>query len=494
MIAVTWGVCFGREFSVALGSKLKSAFPFVVVVSVAISPFLFLFPLVEGANFHDKQRLVEIFCVLFALLAIWIWLIHGFATPQLLSRPITLWLALFFLLGLASTSMAYSPRHAFSEWVNLLLLLSSAWLVAGEISARGDLLLNKLLMLCGLACAIYLLLEITIYMAVLRAGVQPKPTQFILGFSNIRFFNHVQTISLPMLGLMAARMPDRGRRVFWWGITAMWWMLLFLSAGRGTFVGLTVAIAMVWCVLGKSAMAWCRAMLLAGLAGLFAYLVFYVLVPVIRGLAPFGFLLTTLERSVENPTSSRMQLWIRSLEMVAEDPWLGAGPLHFAHYGRDLDVAAHTHNWPLQIASEWGLPALFLLCCVLAFAMFKLWQLRKAIAVKDQATLTAWLVTGLAILVDGLVSGLIVMPTSQLWIALYVGCAWGWACSRWPPVEFVEIRPSRVHSVLLTLGALALVYVLVNGFLPELSDLSFANASCSNNKALHPRIFSNGNF
>ena len=374
------------------------------------------------------------------------------------------------------------------------MLFGVAWLVAAEISVKGDLLLDKVLMLCGLACAVYLLLEVAIYISVLKAGVQPKPSQLIVGFDNYRFLNYVQTISLPMLGLMAARMPDRGRQLFWWGITALWWMLLFVSAGRGTFVGLTVAMAMVWCSLPKVAGAWCRSMLLAGLAGLLAYLFFYAAIPLLRGLEPFGLLVTTAERTLANPTSGRLQLWIRALEMVGEYPWLGAGPLHFAHYDRDLQTGASPHDWLLQIGSEWGMPALFLLCGVLALAVHKLWQLRKIISVKEQDTLTAWLVTGLAILVDGLVSGLIVMPTSQLWIALYVGCAWGWTYSLSPSFKTIDIRPSRVHFVLLTLGALLMIYALVNGIWPELKELNVRNDFYPETKVLYPRIFSNGSF
>lgn len=473
--------------------SLRSVFPFWLAAALVISPFLVV-PLVSGAHFYDNQRLIEISCVLFALVLISFQLINGASIPLLLSRPITGLLALFFLLGLVSSSIAYAPRHAFFEWANLLLLIGVSWLVAAEISAKGDLLLDKLLMLCGLACAVYLLLEVVIYISVLKAGVQPKPSQLIVGFDNYRSFNYVQTISLPMLGLMAARMPDRGRQLFWWVITALWWMLLFVSAGRGTFVGLTAAIAIVWYTLPKAAGAWCRAMLLAGLAGLVAYLFFYAVIPLIQGLEPFGLFFTTAERTMASPTSGRLLLWTRALEMIRENPWLGAGPQHFAHYGRDLQLGSSPHNWPLQMGSEWGMPALLMLNGVLALAMLKLWQLRKIISARDQDTLTVWLVTGWAILVDGLVSGLIVMPTSQLWIALYVGCAWGWTCSLSPSVKTIDFRPSAIHRGLIILGALLMMYALLNGIWPSLLELSASNASYSKDTVLAPRIFSNGSF
>jgi O-antigen ligase len=477
----------------ALANRLRSVFPFWVATCLVVSPF-FVFPLVSGAHFYDNQRLIEISCVLFALVVIWVQLIQGAASLQLLSRPLTLLLALFFLVGLVSSSTAYSPRHAFLEWTNLLLLCGVAWLVAAEISVKGDLLLDKVLMLCGLACAAYLLLEIAIYLSLLNAGVQPKPLQLIVGFDNYRSFNYGQTISLPMLGLVAARMPDRGRQFFWWTITALWWMLLFVSAGRGTFVGLMAAMVMVWFSLRQAAGAWCRAMMLAGLAGLAAYLFFYVAIPLSMGLEPFGLLFGIAERTVENPTSGRLLLWVRALEMIFDNPWLGAGPVHFAHYGRDLQLGSSPHNWPLQIGSEWGMPALFLLCGVLALAMFRLWRLRKIVSVKEQDTLTAWLVTGLAILVDGLVSGLIVMPTSQLWIALYVGCAWGWTYSLAPAVKSMELRPSARHRMLISLAVLLMMYALARGLWPELNELKVLNALDSETTVLAPRIFSNGSF
>lgn len=87
-----------------------------------------------------------------------------------------------------------------------------------------------------------------------------------------------------------------------------------------------------------------------------------------------------VQRSVESPASSRTVLWWRAWELVAAHPFLGVGPLHFAHDSAALNLPAHPHNWVMQIGAEWGLPAL---------------------------------------LVDGLLSGLIVMPVSQLLIVLY---------------------------------------------------------------------------
>lgn len=473
--------------------RWRSVFSFVVATCLVISPFL-VFPLVRGAAFYDNQRLIEVFCGVLALAVIACQLVNGSSIPLLFSRPIAILLVLFFLFGFVSSSTAYSPRHAFFEWANFLLLLGVAWLIAREVSIRKDVLLDKLLMVCGLACASYLLITITIYISVLKAGIQPLPLQLIVGYDNYRFFNHVQTISLPLLGLLAARMPDRGRQVIWWVITALWWMLLFVGFGRGTLVGLTVGIAIVWYAMPKVAGAWCRAMALAGVAGLLAYLFFYVALPLILGMEPFGLFLISVDRTAENPTSGRLLLWARAIAMIQANPWLGVGPAHFAHYGRGIQYEAAPHSWVLQIGSEWGIPALLLLSGALALAMLQLWQLRKVISTENQDMLTAWLVTGWAISLDGLVSGLIVLPTSQLWIALYVGCAWGWASSLSSTVKTINCRQSFGSRITITSVAFLLIYAVAHGIWHELKEEKFQSNRYSKEILYSPRMFHDGSF
>lgn len=471
--------------------RWRSVFSFVIATCLVISPFL-MFPLVSGAAVYDNQRLIEIFGGILALVVISCQLMSRASIPLLFSRPIAILFVLFFSLGFISSLTAYSPRHAFFDWANLLLLLGIAWLIAWEVSIRKDVLLDKLLTVCGLACVSYLLITIFIYILVLKAGIQPSLSLLIVGYDNYRFFNHVQTISLPLLGLLAARMPDRGRKAIWWVITALWWMLLFVGFGRGTFMGLTVGIAIIWYAMPKVAGAWCRSMALAGAAGLVAYLFFYVALPLMLGMEPFGLFLAGVGRTAENPASGRLLLWARALEMIQADPWLGGGPAHFAHYARDIPYGACPHSWVLQIGSEWGMPALLLLSGALALAMLRLWRLRKTISAGNQATLTAWLVTGWAILLDGLVSSLIMVPTSQLWIALYVGCAWGWTCSLSPTVKTINYQPSAGGRVMAVVAALLMTFPLVHLTWHTLKDIQ--NNPYSKEITYRPRIFLNGDF
>ncbi len=130
-------------------------------------------------------------------------------------------------------------------------------------------------------------------------------------------------------------------------------------------------------------------------------------------------MLTGTGAAVRAPTdnlttvSSREVLWQLSWEAIKSSPWLGIGPMQFA--ALDSSVGAHPHNWPLQIAAEWGLPALALL----AFAIFQLAKSIRPTTTSD--SLTCLILSVTVALWLGLVDGNLVMPVSQTSAALAAG-------------------------------------------------------------------------
>lgn len=448
---------------------------YLLVIAVLLSPLL-LFPLVSGAGFHDNQRIVEIFCSMAAIIVFAVYLSRNISVRWPGTFYLRGLLAVFFVFGLVSSLLAYSVRHALFDWANSLALFGMSCFIAREVARKEDDFFDQILRLCGLGCAFYIFVEVIIYVAALATGKQWPNKMLIFGFDNYRFFNHVQTMTLPLLCLWVSRTDNGRQKMFAWGVVSIWWTLLFLSAGRGTFIGVFVGVCVTLFYLGKMAFPWCRLILWMALIGLGLYLLFYVLVPLSLGLQPFGFLFSVIGRTIENPDSSRWPLWVRAWEIILAHPWLGAGPLHFAHYGRDVQLGAHPHNWVLQIASEWGIPALLCLATAIMLGFRKLLAVRQYLAPADKKnylTLAAWLTTGVAILVDGLVSGLIVMPTSQLWIAIYLGCAWGWTVSMTPAQTQAMLRLPMAVRIGGVLGMLALIFFLGNGLWPEIGNLPF---------------------
>lgn len=479
----------------------KIAISYAIAIAAIISP-LWPFSLIFDIGLHDNQRVIEVSCAALAGILIAIWLMQNDIASRLHNALLVKFLAIFFLLGIISSVFAYSPQHAFFEWANFLLLFATSYIIAREIEVQDAVELDQILRLSALGCAFYIFIEIIIYVAAITMGHQPPDAILIFGFDNYRFFNHVQTITLPLLSLATLRSNDGRKRIFFQAVTTAWWTLLFVSGGRGTFIGLLAGVGITWVCLRQDALLWYKTILRSALTGFGAYLLLYVLVPLSLGLQPFGFLFSVVGRTIENPDSSRWPLWVRAWEIMLSHPWLGAGPLHFAHFARDLQMGAHPHNWILQIVCEWGIPALFCLLIAIGLGLKKLLSIQRYLAaadIKNRLTLAAWLTTGIAILLDGMASGLIVMPTSQLWIALYIGCAWGWTASMVPLAARSTLRLSTIVRICGVLSMLAAIYFLADGLWPEILNLSLYEKQNLQkdlyiNPASRPRVWLGGFF
>jgi O-antigen ligase len=80
-------------------------------------------------------------------------------------------------------------------------------------------------------------------------------------------------------------------------------------------------------------------------------------------------------------SSSRFGIWANTLALIAQHPWFGVGfgEFNFAWSltpfpKRPHAFFDHTHNLPLQLAVELGLPLTFLVLSLLMFAMWHAWR------------------------------------------------------------------------------------------------------------------------
>ena len=394
--------------------------------------FMTLLCLALSANFmlvagHDHQRLVQIGAV---LLGGGLAVSARTAASNLFSGRAGTALAAFFLLGILSAAFAFSPRFASFEVANLLLLYLLSASVAAEIARNGQPALVLVLRCLGIACALYVFLFIVAYVGGLSLGNPLALDDFTTNFSNIRFFNHVQTSTLPLLILLCCLTPRASRLRWVWVVAATyWWMALYATTGRGTLLGMAAGCAAVAVLARRRAVPYLRQVALTAALGLLAYFFFLTVVPAVLGVEGMSSFSYAIDRTAADPASGRAPLWRLAAALIGQHPWLGVGPMHFAHYTGHLHIAAHPHDWLLQVAVEWGLPALACLLAAVAFGSRALLRAGARVRNDDaanQAIFAALLMGAVAILVDGLVSGIFVMPQSQLAIALYLGCAIGW--------------------------------------------------------------------
>ena len=394
-------------------------------------PFGVLLCLVLLSNFfktggHDRQRLAGIAVLVVAAFAV---LVTRQIPPLFQSRagkP----LAMFFLLGILGSIRAFSPAYALFEVSIFFLLYLFALLIAGEIARGGSVSMLGLLQVMAVACALYSLQFWVAYGAGYLLDIPLDVGDFALPFGNIRFFNHMQTATLPLLILLCCVTPKASPlRLVWWCLSAYWWMAILATTGRGTLMGMAGGCICVAVLRHRHAIPYLKTAALTAAFGMLGYVLFLVVIPYLAGVPALGALRYAVDRTAADPASGRGILWHRAIELILQHPLLGAGPMHFAHNAGDLHIGAHPHDWIMQIASEWGIPAFLCLCACLVHAGRALLRTGAGLAPTDglnQAMCSALVAGGAAILFDGLVSGLFVMPQSQLAIALYLGCAIGW--------------------------------------------------------------------
>jgi len=235
-----------------------------------------------------------------------------------------------------------------------------------------------------------------------------------LGFKNVRFFNHLQTWSLPVLicGYIKyhAKLMNSFRGLFFVLITFSW-MLAFASGARGTLLSLLISSLVVFLLFRVESKKWFKNGLITCFSGFLLYiLIFYVLIPEGSGKA--------LARA---DSSRRLELWVVAWQAFKSSPIWGLGPMHMANVN-GINPITSPHNIYLMWMAEWGFPA-FLFGGFIALKNFYRWIQSALIDPSVQkVALTISLIAGL---IHSGVSGLLITPLSQLLFALLLGWSIG---------------------------------------------------------------------
>lgn len=359
---------------------------------------------------HDSGRMLQM-----GLLAVVAMLaplaLAGRATRKPMLQP---WLKACAIGGLAlmvpSVVTARHPAAAAQEVALMLGLIGLATLVyraarAGPITWALDGLL--------VGSCLYFLLTTSVYVAALSDGAPLNARLLHLGFDNPRFFNHVQTLAVPVLLGWSVAAPTRFRRYAALGAASLHFSWLFMDLARASLLAL--AVAALWCFWTGSSAIW-RRLLLCALAGLALQMILFVALP-----AMLQRQWVTHFASAKELTSSHSRdlLLSAAIDLTRDYPLLGAGPMHFAALLHPK--GAHPHNLYLQWASEFGLPSLLLLLCLLLAPLWQVSALLRRQTPGAQPMTAALGAAWLAALVDAGFSGNFVMPLSQVWIAVVYG-------------------------------------------------------------------------
>lgn len=423
----------------------------------------------DAPSWHDGQRLLQLAALfLIAVFTSGVSRTHDGGAPLEMPGMLRWALGCALALGLVSAAFAPWPRWALLDWAMTALLFLVTARVANEFSVNTAVLGRLTVAVAYAAALLYGLKSIFAYVLMFAVGADYglgfDAQELFPGFSNVRFFGHVQTMLLPLLVLPALWWGRSAlQRAGWMLVPALWWMLAIASGTRGSWVALGIG-AVVAVIAGRAqALPWLRMQMLGLLSGGILYVFFVLGVP--EWLArPAVF----LHREAADLVSLRGRevLWGLSLDWAAVHPWLGLGPMHFAN--RLTELASHPHNAVLQWVVEWGIPAAVLFTLFFAYA-----GLRFFMKVSDRLPRSAGTdcLAPLALLAaltgaaaQAMVDGVLVMPVSQMSLVLLAGWAWAWCFSGAGAADAAQI--SR-RGLGLAAAMTVLTAVVVLSSLPE---------------------------
>lgn len=331
----------------------------------------------------------------------------------------------------------------------------------------------------------------------------------LLYFSWPRFYNQVQAwMLLPLTGLVILFPRNHLAQIIALLSISLQWYIILMTGARGLFV--SVVSGLLFALLFLPAIR--KHVFLWQAAGLILGLVVYTIVLIsfkpaaeeavtdVKGqtqeqlVAPkeglygnqenttSGFYAQSLGRPMLN-SSGRIRDWETSLNLAIGNPWLGIGPNNYvctASVGM-----SHPHNFPLQLAVEWGIPA-SLIACFLVLILLKsavfAGRIRKHEETSNHLLFNLLLAGAVTGLVYSTLSGVFVMPASQTTGLLVCGTLLGLARTHQisPPSE------NRIRAVV-AIPILSLGLLILGAY--ELSTMKERSALLTPEYNMYPRIW-----
>jgi putative inorganic carbon (HCO3(-)) transporter len=390
---------------------------------VTLSPSLKVIPKeLIVTSFHDNQRLVELLLVTLVLLySAFFSNRDGYLTEN---HAVRYMLYMLITLAIASACLAISQRHATLE-ISLFAGLSYLAFYVANLYLQ-----NKTLMIKSLTYIFWasvLLCMVSFYVGYITAVIFSTPVKWpnpLTGFSNIRFFNQYQlwTLGLITLPLLKTNFVSCNSRRWLHIALSFWFVLLFFSASRGALLAWVFGILITAIVYRKSAWPFIRLQIIHLSTGYLGYKILFQIVPSLIKSA-----IIIPGTIIRDTTSDRLELWRLSLNLIQEHPYFGIGPMSYAWVSK---ISSHPHNSVLQLMSEWGLPAAFIIFSLATYGLISWLRKFNAISLKDNTKFDS----NLAIIlfftlstcsVYSLVDGVIVMPISQVMMFTFIGLAIG---------------------------------------------------------------------
>jgi|CXWL01.1.fsa_nt_gi O-antigen ligase len=405
--------------------KVLRLIPALLLLSLVSLSHSYIF-LPTVFNDFDDKRILELSIISSTL----VWAVLQQNATVFSRRPaVTNFLGFIVLIGYMSALLSASPHYALLEVSSFVGLFYLSVFTANSFKEHQYILVKVLVYSILLGAVIYSIGFFAGYLASFIEHIPLRWPEPFHGFTNLRFFNQYQlwTLALMSLPLLAFNLINARFRILIFAVISSWWMMLFASAGRGVLLALCVAAITTYAVYRNFARPFLRLQLFALIVGISAHTLLFRIIPLF--LVEPLYSGSTLTGSVlRYTTEDRLTLWRQALTMIQDHPFFGVGPMHFAWYPNA--IAAHPHNSILQLAAEWGLPATFLVLGLSAYGLycwlktFNKVTLQKCPETERHLPIILFFTVTTCALYS-LVDGVIVMPMSQVMMAVVAGLMLG---------------------------------------------------------------------
>lgn len=427
---------------------------------------------------YDDARCLELI-----LLA---WVVVQLTLPSVAAAVVTSWVSLGklprALIAILLAGGALSAWNSGSVRFGALEIALTTQLVALFLVLSGAVRIEKQKTETALAIALsagaalfVLKFWVTYVQYVFEGKYFPWLTPF-LDFANVRFFSQYQAYSLLLVLLPASLLNlKNGWRALLYIVAVNFWALQWIVSTRAVWAGFALAVLSVLLFAKQGRVVWLRMQVITMLAGGVVFLIFS---RVVASLPSATLVPNAVGSIVERGPESvweRIALWRSALDFISARPLLGVGPGQFGLQNYPMK-AAHPHNFPLQMLSEYGLfaglagIALVVLLVVLAIKTLRVGSPSGPDIVGK--SIAAALIMGLT---DSLFSGNPIMPHSQILLCVVAGWLVGRTPTRSPDLSVKNLkgyyRTLKLAFVVIAMLAMVTTTILGIAYLRAVKDM-----------------------
>lgn len=413
------------------------------------------------SNSYDLKRILVIAFVMTSMVFLSCGIIVRVVIP---SRFTCVTLGTILIFGMISALYGQHPFWSMLELANFLLLIYLFFILSSCIAVMGR--TEVLRYFFGFSLFFTLCISTKFFLFLLFHFIdasRPNLHSLVSGFMNVRFFNQLQVILIPLLCLSFYMEELKKFRFLAMLAFSFLWLILLQSEARGAVLAIMVSAFLVYCFLPISARKhFIRPLLTAIVLGTGLWLVLIVILPL--------FIFDNDIWQLRVDSSGRITMWLYILQEMPQRIFMGYGPMGFAWAERKPLLNAHPHNSLLQFLYEYGVVVFIIVTSWSILQLVRLLGRLKRIQGENPDTIIIFALW--SALVYSLFDGMIVMPLSQaLLVALLaINCQYS---------NVITVHTQwRLGA---TLGVLLLGTVLISSFgSPEL------------NMPMYPRLWLTG--